>query len=159
VIGTLLVASLLAPLSVAATQEQDFAEPYRILRDANLKHDPALAASAYADGARLIFDYGDGRGEMFQGKGDIRFAYARTFSQVDPGTPIEIEFRFEQPRITSDRHSGAYRLTASVNGKPITSYGGFAVRLTKQDGSWRFAEDRGTIIPVAQFYALPPAEL
>lgn len=158
-IGILLLATMLAPISVAATQGQDFAAPYRVLREANFKRDSALAASAYADGARLIFDYGDGRGEMFQGRQDIRFAYARTFGQVDPATPIEIEFRFDTPRITATRHSGAYRLTASVAGKPITSYGGFSVRLTKEDGSWRFAEDRGSVISSAEFYALPPAAL
>lgn len=158
-VATLILTSMLAPLIVAATQKQDYAAPYRILRDANLKLDPALATSAYADGGRLIFESGDGRGEMFQGKQEIRFAYERLFSQVDKGTPIQIEFRFHTPRLDSDRHAGAYRLTASVNGKPITAYGGFSVRLTKQDGTWRFDEDRGSVISAAEYYALPPAEL
>ena len=154
-----MLALLLSPLIVAASEEEDYAAPYRVLREANLRLDATLATSAYVDGAKLIFEYPDGRGEMFQGKQDIGYAYRRTFGQVDPGTPIEIEFRFQTQRVKSDRHSGAYRLAASVGGRPFITYGGFSVRLTKQDGSWRFEEDRGSVISAAQFHALPKAEL
>ena len=158
-IVTLALALLLSPLILAAAVEQDYAAPYRVLREANLRLDAQLAASAYADGAKLIFEQPDGRGDMFQGKQDIGYAYRRTFSQVDPGTPIEIEFRFHTKQVRSHHHNGAYRLAASVGGKPFITYGGFSVRLTKQNGSWRFEEDRGWVISAAQFHALPKAQL
>jgi len=154
----LMLALLLAPIVIGATREEDFAAPYRILRDANRTLSPDLAASAYADGAKLIFEQGE-RSEMFQGKSDIRYAFERSFGQVDPGTPIKLEFRFPTRVPASERHSGAYRLVATVGGKAVVNHGAFTVRLTKQDGMWRFAEDRGRVIAAEEFESLPPADL
>lgn len=142
---------LLTPLVSGATHHEDYAAPYRILEQANRARDPALAASAYAAGGRLIFEHPAQPGEMFQGKSEIEQAYVRTFRQVDPGTPIGLEFRFEPPGLVSDRHSGAYRLTATVGGKAITLFGRFSAKLVKERGQWRFAEDRGSTATRADF--------
>lgn len=146
---------LLTPLVTAAAHREDYAAPYRTLKQANRDLDPALAASAYAAGGRLIFEHPARPGEMFQGKSEIEQAYVRTFGQVDSGTPIELDFRFESPGLVSDRHSGAYRLTATVAGKPITLFGRFSVKLVKERGQWRFAEDRGSTASRADFDRLP----
>ena len=152
-------AVLLLPLIPTASPLEDHAAPYRILREANLKLDPVLAASAYADGGALMFEHSGQRREMFQGKDEIRQAYVRTFRQVDAGTPIRLEFRFAPPGLSSDRHSGAYRLKATVGGRPVTAYGRFTVTLVKQDGQWRFAEDKGTVASAADFEKLPGSAL
>jgi hypothetical protein len=153
------VAVFLAAQLTAASQVEDYAEPYRILREANLRLDPALAASAYADSGVLIFEQAGKPSEMFQGKEEIRQAYVRTFGQVDPGTPIELNFRFKHPGLVSDRQSGAYSLVAKVNGRPITLHGSFTVELVKQDGQWRFAEDRGSQASRESFASLEPVAL
>jgi hypothetical protein len=152
-------ALLLVPLIPTASPQEDYAAPYRILREANLNLDPDLAASAYAEGGVLIFEHAGRPLEMFQGQDEIRHAYVRTFSQVDAGTPIDIEFRFEPPGLVSKRQSGAYRLTAKVGGRTITAHGRFTVKLVKQDSQWRFAEDRGAVAGAADFEKLPGAAL
>jgi hypothetical protein len=150
---TLLALAVLAAPAGAA--EADRAEPYRILQQANLNLDPALATSAYASDAKLIFDYPGQSTETFQGHNAIRSSYVRTFGQVDPGKPIRIQFRFAQPGLPSDRHEGAYRIDAQANGRPITVYGRFSVKLVKEHGRWRFAEDRGGPASAADFERLP----
>lgn len=148
-------ALLLTPLLGGATQQEDYAAPYRILERANRELDPALAASAYAAGGRLIFEQPGAPTEMFQGVGEIRQAYVRTFGQVDAGTPIDLDFRFDPPGLVSARHSGAYRLSATIKGRPVTLFGRFSVRLVKHQGTWRFAEDRGSTAKQADFDRLP----
>lgn len=149
----LALASLL--LALAAAPAPDHAEPYRILQQANLALDPALATSAYASNAKLIFEYPGRPVETFQGRDAIRGSYVRTFGQVDPGQPIRIQFRFASPGLTSDRQDGAYRIDTQAGGRPITAYGRFSVRLVKEQGHWRFAEDRGGPATAADFEKLP----
>ena len=155
----LLTALALLPLVSAAAPQEDHAAPYRILQQANLKLDSSLAASAYTSDGTLIFEYPGQPVETFKGTDSIRAAYVRTFGQVDMGTPIELEFRFEPPGLSSARQTGAYRFGAKVGGRDITVYGRFSVELVKQDGAWRFAEDRGTVATAADFNKLPDAEL
>ena len=153
------IALALLPLVSAAAPSQDYAAPYRILQQANLKLDPALATSAYASDAKLLFDYPGQPPETFQGQNAIRSSYVRTFGQVDPGTPIKIEFRFVPPGLASDRQDGAYRIDAQAGGRPITVYGSFSVRLVRVDGAWRFAEDRGMPATARDFDKLPAVAL
>jgi hypothetical protein len=153
-----LLALLLLPLAAAAPPA-DHGQPYRILQQANLGLDPDLAASAYAADAKLIFDYPGRSRETFQGRDAIRSSYVRTFKQVDPGTPIKLEFRFERPGLATDRQAGAYRIDATAGGKPVTLYGRFSVKLAMEGGPWRFAEDYGTPATAADFEKLPPSRL
>ena len=102
---------------LAAAPAPDHAEPYRILQQANLALDPALATSAYASNAKLIFEYPGRPVETFQGRDAIRGSYVRTFGQVDPGQPIRIQFRFASPGLTSDRQDGAYRIDTQAGGR------------------------------------------
>ena len=150
-----LVALALVPMMSAAAPHEDYAEPYRTLQQANLALDPSLATSAYASEGKLIFDYPGQKVEMLQGHEDIRSSYVRTFRQVDTGTAIGLQFRFEPPGPTSDRQEGVYRIAATVGGRPITVYGRFSVRLARERGAWRFAEDRGTPATAADFERLP----
>lgn len=150
-----LVAIMLLPLMAAATPPVEFGEPYRILQQANQGLDPSLATSAYASDAKLIFDYPGQLVETFQGHEAIRSSYVRTFGQVDPGSTIELQFRFEPPGLTSDRQQGVYRIAAMASGRPLTLYGRFSVKLVKERGAWRFAEDRGSPATVADFERLP----
>jgi hypothetical protein len=154
-----LTALLLLPLISAAVPPEDYAEPYRILQEANLKLDAALAASAYASDGAIIFDYPGRPVETSRGFDAIRSSYVRTFGQVDRGMPIKLAFRFEQPGFTSDQQRGVYRIDATVGGRSVTQYGRFSVRLIKQGGAWRFAEDRGTAATAGEFDQLPPASL
>lgn len=147
---------LLPPLSAAAPSS-DRAEPYRILGRANLTLDPALATSAYATNATLAFDYPGRPSEAFRGQEAIRSSYVRTFGQVDAGTPIRLRFRFGSPGLVSDSQAGVYRVDATAGGRPITVYGRFSARLVREQGSWRFAEDRGMPATAAEFESLPPA--
>jgi hypothetical protein len=148
-------ALLLLPLGAAAKPQEDYGAPYRILQQANQQLDPSLAASAYASDGSLIFDYPGQPVEIFRGSDAIRKAYVRTFGQVDPGTPIALEFRFEPPGLASATQSGAYKVRATAGGRPITVYGRFNVKLIKQDGAWRFAEDRGEPATAADFEKQP----
>jgi hypothetical protein len=150
-----LAALVLVPLVSAAAPHPDYAEPYRILQQANLALDPKLATSAYSSDAKLVFDYPGQPVETFRGHDAIRASYVRTFGQVDPGTAIQLQFRFEPPGLAADRQQGVYRLEASAGGRPITLYGRFSVRLVKERGAWRFAEDRGTPAAAADFESLP----
>lgn len=152
-----MTARLLATLALALVPapHEDYAEPYRILRQANQKLDPALAASAYAADGALIFEYPGRPREEFRGREAIRASYVRTFGQVEPGVPIELEFRFQPPGPGPQPHSGAYRLRARADGRDITAYGRFTVKLVKQDGHWRFAEDRGMPATAEDFEKLP----
>lgn len=152
-------ALLTLPLVSEAAPSEDYAEPYRILQHANRALDPSLAASAYASDGRLIFDVPGQPTETFQGSDAIRAAYVRTFGQVAPGTQIDLEFRFAPPGPRSDAHSGAYRAKLKAAGRDITAYGRFSVRLAKQDGKWRFAEDRGMVAKAADFEKLPSVSL
>ena len=120
-----LFAFAILSLALAAAPAPDRAEPYRILEQANLALDLALAISAYASNAKLIFDYPSRPTETFHGHDAIRSSYVRTFGQVDPGTPIKIQFRFAAPGLNSDRQIGAYRIDATASGRPITLYGRF----------------------------------
>ena len=144
----------LTPTAALAGNE-DYAAPYRLLAQANLTLDASLAASAYARDGALIFEIPGQPIEMYRGTDAIRTAYVRSFDQVDSGTPIEIEFRFEKP-VRPSAHNGAYRLKAKVGGRDITAYGRFTVKLVWQDGAWRFGEDRGTPAAAADFEALHP---
>ena len=153
------VALALVPLISDAGLPADRTEPYRILQHANRALDPGLATSAYSAKAKLIFEYPDQRVETFRGHDAIRSSYARTFGQVDPDTPIELQFRFEPPGLTSVRQTGIYRIDATAGGRPITQYGGFSVKLVMERGRWRFAEDRGRPATAADFDRLPPSEL
>ena len=147
----------LALLAAAADPPADRREPYRILQQSNRSLDPGLAASAYARDAVLTFEYPGMPVETFRGTEAIRSSYVRTFSQIDAGTPIEIQFRFEPPGLSGSDQKGAYRIDAKAGGRPITVYGRFAVKLIKEDGTWRFAEDRGSPATAADFDRLPPA--
>ncbi|MDP9423011.1 MAG: nuclear transport factor 2 family protein [Pseudomonadota bacterium] len=155
VLGVLLA----LPLGSAAAPTEDYAEPYRILQQADRTLDPSLAASAYASDGRLTFDMPGQPTEAFRGTDAIHAAYMRTFGQVAPGTPIELEFRFEPPGLRPDAHSGAYRARLKAGGRDIAAYGRFSVKLVKQDGKWRFGEDRGTVTTAADFEMLPVVSL
>lgn len=146
---------LVLPLVSAAGPVEDYAEPYRILKEASEKLDPSLAASAYASDGILLFEVPGGPREEARGSAAIHASYVRSFRQVDTGTSMSVEFRFDGTGPTSDPHSGAFRLKATVQGRPITVYGRFNVKLVKQDGAWRFAEDRGTPATAAEFEKLP----
>ena len=148
-----LMALIVLP-TVAAATPLDRAEPYRILQQANLRLDPALAASAYASDALLLFDYPDVPREAFRGIDAIRSSYVRTFGQVDAGTPIKLDFRFEPPGLASDRQAGVYRINAIVGGRLVALYGRFTVKLVNEGGAWRFAEDRGMPATAADFERL-----
>jgi hypothetical protein len=150
---------LLVPLLAAAPPQEDYAAPYRVLQQASLTLDPSLAASAYASDGKLVFEYPGQPVETFDGRDAIRSSYVRTFGQVGPGSPIKIQFRFEPPGLASDRQIGAYRIDASAGGRPITVYGRFSVRLVKENGAWRFLEDRGVPATADDFERLPAAEL
>ena len=154
-----LAALMLLPFVSAAAPPEDYSAPYRILEQANRKLDAALAASAYASDARLVFDYPGRPPETFQGRSAILSSYVRTFGQVDPGEPVRLQFRFEPLGLTSDRQAGVYRIDAKAGNRPITVHGRFAVRLVKENGVWRFAEDLGTPATAAAFEQLPPVEL
>ena len=154
-----LVAVLTLPLALAAAPPEDYGEPYRILREANETLDPTLATSAYASDASLAFDYPGRPLETFAGQAAIRSSYVRTFNQVDPGTEIGLQFRFEPPGLTSDRQRGVYRVDATSGGQRVTIYGRFSVKLVKEGGAWRFAEDRGTPATAADFDRLPTSDL
>lgn len=152
-------ALLVLPLVSAATTQEDYGAPYRILQEANHRLDPTLAASAYATDGALIFEIPGQPPEQFRGAKAIRAAYVRTFGQVEAGRPIELEFRFATPGPGPGPHTGAYRVKARAAGRDITVYGRFSVSLVKQDGTWRFASDRGTVASAADFDALPPSNL
>ena len=150
-----LVALALAPLISAAAPGEDYDEPYRILQQANRTLDPALAASAYASDAVLIFEYPGRRREEFRGREAIRASYDRTFGQVEPGSAIELEFRIDPPGPRPEPHGGAYRVRAKAAGRDVIAYGRFVAKLVKQNGHWRFAEDRGTAAAATDFEMLP----
>lgn len=150
-----LLALALVPLVSAAAPHEDYGEPYRILQEANRSLDPALAASAYATDGALIFEYSDQPREEFRGRQAIRTSYVRSFGQVEKEKPIELEFRFDPPGPGPNPHSGAYRVKARAAGRDITAYGSFTVKLVKQDGHWRFAEDRGMPTTSEDFERLP----
>lgn len=154
------MARALLPLVLAfAEQAEDYGAPYRILQLANAALDPDLAASAYVSSAKLIFEYPGRPAESFEGLPAIRSSYVRTFGQVDPGTPIKIQFRFQEPGLVSIRQEGAYRIDAMAGGRPITVYGRFSATLAKEGGAWRFAEDRGAPVTAAEFEKLPLSSL
>lgn len=158
-IGRLAALGLALLPAPALAENSGYAAPYRLLQQANMRLDPELAASAYtADGA-LIFELPGQPAETFKGTQSIRAAYVRTFSQVDPGTPITLEFRFATAEPQAPQHEGVYRLKAKAGGREITAYGRFAVRLTKGRNGWRFAEDRGTVASAGDFERLPPSKL
>lgn len=154
-----LAALLALPLVSAAGPREDYAAPYRTLQQANQALDPALAASAYATEGTLIFEVPGRPVEEFRGPTAIHAAYVRTFDQVEPGTSIELEFRFDPPGPGPSPHTGAYRAKARVAGQDVTIYGRFTVKLVRQAGAWRFAEDRGTVATTADFERLPSAML
>lgn len=146
---------LALPFMSAAAPLEDYAEPYRILQQANHSLDASLAASAYASDGALIFEYIGRPREEFRGREAIRASYVRTFRQVEPGTSIDLEFRFDPPGPGPNPHSGAYRAKARASGQQVTLYGRFMVKLVKQDGHWRFAEDYGTVGSAEDFEKLP----
>lgn len=154
-----LAALLLLPLITAATPQEDYAAPYRILKQASLTLDPALAASAYASDGVLAFEVPGGPREEARGADAIRASYVRSFGQVDAGTPMLVEFRFSGTGPSASPHTGAFRLDITVKGRPLTVYGRFKVSLRKQNGEWRFAEDRGTTATAADFERLPATPL
>lgn len=146
---------LALPLISAAAPLEDYAEPYRILKQANQTLDASLAASAYASDGALVFEYIGRPREEFRGREAIRASYVRTFAQVEPGTRIELDFRFDPPGPGPNPQSGTYRAKARAAGQQVTLYGRFKVKLVKQDGHWRFAEDYGTVGSAADFEKLP----
>ena len=150
-IGLALTTALLAAIS----PKEDYAEPYRILKQANRSLDPSLAASAYSEDGALIFEYPGHRVETFKGRQAITGAFVRTFGQVDAGTPINIDFRFEPPGLAGREQSGVYRIDATAGGRKLTLYGRFSAKLVKQGRAWRFGEDRGMVATAADFDKLP----
>jgi len=146
---------LLSVQAAPSAGPADYAGPYRILTQANLTLDPGLATSAYGQCAKLIFEYPGRPVETFEGREAIRSSYVRTFGQVDAGTPIEIQFRFEPPGLSAADQKGVYRLDAKAGGRPITVYGRFSVKLVEERGHWRFAEDRGGPANAEDFERLP----
>ena len=150
---------LVAPLLTAAGPPDDYAEPYRILQQANRRLDASLAASTYAADGQLIFEYPGQPVETFKGTESIRSAYVRTFAQVDAGTPIDLDFRFEPPGLASSQQRGVYRVRATSGGRNLTLYGRFSVRMVKLDGAWRFVEDRGSGATATDFEQLKATSL
>lgn len=148
----------LAPVPALAT-DGGYTEPYRLLQQANMRLDPDLAASAYTVDGALIFELPGQPSETFKRAQSIRSAYVRTFAQVDPGTPITLEFRFATAKPQTPQHEGVYRLKAKAGGREITAYGRFSVKLARGRDGWRFAEDRGTVATAADFDRLPPSKL
>lgn len=149
----------LLSLTISAAPADDYSNPYRVLQTANRTFDAELAASAYAADGVLIFEYGGGRMEEFQGRDAIRQSYVKTFGQLDASTPPELEFRFNPAGPQRDVQTGLYRIAAKVGGRSITTCGRFAVRLRKENGRWLFAEDRGSIASAADFHALARSPL
>jgi hypothetical protein len=153
---TMLSLALLPVLAAASPSIDDVGAPYRQLQQANRALDPDLAASAYAEDALLSFDYQGAPREQFRGRAAIRASYARTFGQLPPGAPVALEFRFAPPGLRGERQAGAYKVVVTIGGRTVTSYGKFQVRLVRENGQWRFAEDVGTDATAAEFEALLP---
>jgi len=153
---TIMLLPLLPILAAASIPIEDVGSPYRLLQQANRALDPDLAASAYATDALLSFDYRGVPKETFRGRAAIRASYVRTFGQLPPSAPIALEFRFAPPGLLGERQAGAYKAVVRVGGRTVTSYSKFQVRLVREDGWWRFAEDVGTDATAAEFEALPP---
>jgi hypothetical protein len=153
---TMIYLALLPALATASTSIDDVGAPYRQLQQANRALDPDLAASAYAKDAVLSFDYQGAPKEQFRGRAAVRASYVRTFGQLPAGAPVALEFRFAPPGLRGERQAGAYKVVVKIGARTVTSYGKFQVRLVRDDGQWRFAEDVGTDATAAEFEALLP---
>lgn len=151
-----IVLLLASPILVAASAPQDYLSPYRVLEEANRTLDASLAATAYTSDGKLIFDLPGRPQERHVGRANIRSSYVRTFGQLDRGSSIDLEFRFDGAAPRSARHVGAYKAIVTIGGRKVATFGRFSAKLSFEDGAWRFAEDRGTIATAADFEMLQP---
>jgi ketosteroid isomerase-like protein len=147
---------LAAALLMGASAPDDaLGEPYRLLIEGNEQRDAELAASAYTDTAILTFDVPNQPEERYEGRAQIAGAFARTFGQVDAGTPLDLSFRFVSGRPRGGEDKGVYRVVVQIGGKPLELYGHFTVRLVRDGDHWRFAADHGRPATAADYAALP----
>lgn len=112
------------------------------LRAAYAAREPAAAAAAYTADARVIYRYAGTPEDRRVGRAAITASFRELFDQIDPATPIDLNFRLAET--AGDRRIGFYRMRI---GKSV-SYGRFEVRLAP-DG--RFVEDISSDATQADF--------
>lgn len=135
---------LLILLSGAAQSATPEAAAFKALRAAYAAKDPAAAAAAYTPDARVIYRYAGAPEDRRDGRAAITTSFRELFDQIDPATPIDLNFRVVEA--VDDRLTGFYRMR--IGGS--VSYGRFEVRLA-EDG--RFREDISSDATVTDFEA------
>lgn len=135
-VGVLLV---LSGAAQAAGPEEG---AFKALRAAYAARDPAAAAAAYTPDARVIYRYAGTPEDRREGQAAITASFRELFDQIDPATPIDLNFRIAAS--VGDRRTGIYRMR--IGGS--VSYGRFEVRLA-DDG--RFREDISSDATVEDF--------
>jgi alpha/beta superfamily hydrolase/ketosteroid isomerase-like protein len=119
-----------------ATQSAATPDPFATLREAYARRDAALAASAYADDADVIYRYDRAPDARYRGSAAIRASFARLFGSFDPTEPPDLNFRIAER--VGDKVSGFYRLSV---GRNTRAYGRFAATVAP-DGRFTFDESR-----------------
>lgn len=132
----------LALLGVLAAPAPPNADPFNQLRTAYAKRDADAAAAAYGQGAVITYRYQGAPEERYVGANAITGSFRRLFDQIDPMSPLDLNFRLTERQPT--RASGFYRFR--VGAQP--SFGRFAVTFTP-DG--KFATDMSAGASLAEF--------
>lgn len=141
---------LLSACTSAPAETPQAANPYETLRAAYAARDAAMAASAYAPDAQLIYEYD--ATETYSGTAEIQSSFAALFEQIAPEDRMDLNFRIAESTEagTEIRERGIYRLRI---GGDFSSYGRFET--LRDAGTGRFKADTGTNATLEAFEDLP----
>lgn len=144
----LLMAGLM--FGVVAGEAWAQATPFERLRAAYTVRDADAAAAAYEPDAEVRYEYDGAPVEVHRGREAIRASFAAFFDQLEPGQPVDLNFRVIE--MQGCRTVGVYRLRIGDH----ESYGRFDAT-TRPSGL--FAQDTSRGATKADFDAAPPALL
>lgn len=136
------IAAALVLLSGAAGAAPPNAGGFETLRAAYAAKDANAAATAYAPDAEVLYRYAGTPEDRRVGTAAIAASFRELFDQIDPATPLDLNFRVAET--AGDRRVGYYRLRI---GK-AASYGRFETRVGP-DG--RFVQDISSDATLADF--------
>jgi pimeloyl-ACP methyl ester carboxylesterase/ketosteroid isomerase-like protein len=142
--------SLAIFIMVAPARAGEPVDPFDVLRRAYAERDAGLAASAYSEDARLVYE-DQTPAQSFRGVSAIKKSFEEFFASVDPSTPLDLNFRIESAVAKGEliTERGVYRLKA---GRKQKAFGRFeTVRDMSPAGLGRWRLDRASSANAADF--------
>lgn len=150
---------LLASMPAMAQSNDELRQPFAALRDAYRSKDPARAAEAYTEDAKLILQYPGMPPQEYVGATTIRQTIEQILTPIKPEWTLAMNFKLDPAAAQSSTRTGLYRIIVNMGHKATSNYGRFTVTLRAEKGAWRFSEDISDFATEADYDALREPEM